>query len=137
MPMARETEAITQTFTHYVQAFQTLNPHAMLPYCHVPCMFLSPDGVRVMATAAEVVALFTQVMEGLKARRYARSEVTDLHVHQMSEPLAVVSVSWVQFTAEGQERERLGETYTFRSIDDGWKIAGAIIHDPDTPLRCA
>jgi hypothetical protein len=64
MPMAPAAEAITQTFTNYVQMFQALDPHATLPYCHVPCMFISPQGVRVMATAAEVTALFTQVMEG-------------------------------------------------------------------------
>lgn len=28
-----------RTFTAYVQAFQTLNPQAIVPYCHVPCMF--------------------------------------------------------------------------------------------------
>jgi hypothetical protein len=55
-------------------------------------MFISSQGVRVMATAAEVAALFTQVMEGLKARSYARSELTDLHVHQMSDNTALVSV---------------------------------------------
>jgi len=135
MPMARDAEAIIQTFTNYVQTFQALDPHAPLLYCHVPCMFISPQGVRVMATAAEVIALFSQVMEGLKARSYARSELTDLHVHQMSENTAFVSVSRVRYKSDGQELEQLGETYTLRRTDDGWKIAVAIIHDPDTVLR--
>jgi hypothetical protein len=100
-------------------------------------MFISPQGVRVMATAAEVAALFTQVMEGLKARSYARSELTDLHVHQMSENIALVSVSRVRYTTDGQELERLGETYTLRKTEDGWQIAVAMIHDPDTILRRA
>jgi hypothetical protein len=112
MPMARDAEAITQTFASYVQRFQTLDPHATLPYCHVPCMFISPQGIRVMATAAEVTTLFTHIMEGLKARSYARSELTDLHVQQMSERTALVSVSRVRYTSDGQELERLGETYT-------------------------
>jgi ketosteroid isomerase-like protein len=137
MSIARDVEAITQTFTHYMQTFQTLDPHATLPYCHVPCMFISPQGVRVMATAAEVAALFTHVMEGLKARRYARSELTDLHVHQMSENTALVSVSRVRYTTDGQELERLGETYTLRKTEDGWQIAVAMIHAPDTILRRA
>lgn len=135
--MAREAEVITQTFTCYVQTFQTLEPYATLPYCHVPCMFISPQGIRVMATAAEVVTLFTQAMQGLKARSDARSELTDLHVHQMSENTAFVSVSRVRYKSDGSERERLGETYTLRRTDDGWKIAVAMIHDPDTMLRCA
>jgi hypothetical protein len=135
--MARDTAAITQAFTSYVQMFQTLDPHATLPYCHVPCMFISPQGIRVMATAAEVVALFTHVMEGLQARSYARSELTDLHVQQMSENTAFVSVRRVRYTSDGQELERLGETYTLWGTTDGWKIAVAMMHDPDTILPCA
>jgi ketosteroid isomerase-like protein len=137
MRMAREEEAITQTFTNYIQTFQTIDPHATLPYFHIPCMFIPPQGVRVLATAADVEALLIQVMEGLKARSYARSELTDLHVHQMSENTALVSVSRVRYKSDGQELERLGETYTFRRTDDGWKIAVAMIHDPDTVLRRA
>ena len=68
MRMAREEEAITQTFTNYIQTFQTIDPHATLPYFHIPCMFIPPQGVRVLATAADVEALLIQVMEGLKAR---------------------------------------------------------------------
>jgi ketosteroid isomerase-like protein len=137
MRMAREEEAITQTFTNYIQTFQTIDPHATLPYFHLPCIFIPPQGVRVLATAADVEALLTQVMEGLKARSYARSELTDLHVHQMSENTALVSVSRVRYKSDGQELERLGETYTLRRTDDGWKIAVAMIHDPDTVLRRA
>ena len=137
MPMPQDEATINQTFTHYVQTFQTLDPHATLAYCHVPCIFISPQGVRVMATAAGVAALFTQVMAGLKARSYARSELTDLHVHQMSENAAFVNVSRVRYATGGQELERLGETYTLRKTEDGWKIVVAMIHDPDTVLRSA
>jgi hypothetical protein len=84
MRMAREEEAITQTFNNYIQTFQTLDPHATLPYFHVPCLFIPPQGVRVLATAADVEAFLTQVMEDLKARSYVRSELTKLQVKQMS-----------------------------------------------------
>jgi len=137
MPVVRDTTATIQTFTDYIQTFQTLDPHATVPYCHTPCMFISPQSVRVMATAAGVAALFTQVMAGLKARSYARSELTDLHVHQMSENAAFVNVSRVRYATGGQELERLGETYTLRKTEDGWKIVVAMIHDPDTVLRSA
>jgi hypothetical protein len=83
-----------------------------------------------MATAAEVAALFTHVMAGLKARGYARSELTDLHVQQMSEHIAFLSVSRVRYKTDGQELERLGETYTFCKTADGWKIVAATMHDP-------
>jgi len=135
MRMAREEEAITQTFTNYTQTFQTLHPRAVLPYFHVPCMFIPLQGVRVLATAADVEALLTQVMEGLKARSYARSELMDRHVKQMTGNTAVVSVSRIRYATDGRELERVGETYTLRRTEDGWKIAVAMIHDPDTVLR--
>jgi ketosteroid isomerase-like protein len=135
MRMAREEEAINQTFTHYIQTFQRLDPHATLPYFHVPCMFIPAQGVRVLATAADVEALLAQVMEGLKARSYARSELMDFRVKQMSANTALVSVSRVRYATDGRELERLGETYTLRRTEGGWKIAVAMIHDPDTVLR--
>jgi hypothetical protein len=133
--MAREEKQITRTFTSYIQTFQTLDPHAAIPYFHVPCIFIPPQGVRVLATVADVEALLTQVMEGLKARSYARSELTDLYVKQMSESIALVSVSRVRYATDGRELERLGETYTLRRTDEDWKIAVAMIHDPDSVLR--
>src|SRR5262245_2924863 len=126
--MTPEEEAITQTFNNYTQTFQRLDPRAVLPYFHVPCMFIPTQGVRVLATAADVEALLTQVMEGLKARSYARSELTELHVKRMSENTALVSVSRVRYKSDGQELERLGETYTLRRTEGGWKIAVAMIH---------
>jgi ketosteroid isomerase-like protein len=135
MCMARQEQTITQTFTDYMQRFQTLDPHATLPYFHAPCMFIPPQGVRVLATAADVEALLTQVMEGLKARGYARSEVMDLHVKQMSGNTAFVSVSRVRYATDGRELERVEETYTLRRTEGGWKIALAMIHDPDTIFR--
>jgi ketosteroid isomerase-like protein len=133
--MAREEEAITQTFNNYLQAFQGLDSHATMPYFHVPCMFIPPQGVRVMATASDVEALLTQIMEGLKARSYARSALMDLHVKQMSGNTALVSVSRVRYATDGRELERLGETYTLSKAKGGWKIAVAMIHDPETIIR--
>ena len=133
--MAREEEAITQTFNNYLQAFQGLASHATMPSFHVPCMFIPPQGVRVMATASDVEALLTQIMEGLKARSYARSALMDLHVKQMSGNTALVSVSRVRYATDGRELERLGETYTLRKAEGGWKIAVAMIHDPETIIR--
>jgi hypothetical protein len=98
-------------------------------------MFIPPQGVRVLATAADVQALLTQVMESLKARSYARSELTELHAHQMSESTGLVSVSRVRYKTDGEELERLGETYTLRRTEGGWKIVVAMIHDPETVLR--
>jgi len=133
--MGQEEEAITQTFTNYIQTFQTLDPRATLPYFHVPCMFIPAQGVCVLATAADVETLLTEVMQGLKTRSYARSALMDLHVKQMSGNTALVSVSRVRYATDERELERLGETYTLRKTEGGWKIAVAMIHDPDCVVR--
>jgi ketosteroid isomerase-like protein len=58
-------------------------------------------------------------------------------VKQMGEDIALLSVNRVRYRTDGQELERLGETYTFRKTADGWKIVVATMHDPDTVLRLA
>ena len=133
--MMRQEETISRTFSAYVQAFQTLDPRAVLPYCHVPCVFISAQGVRAMTTAAEVEAFFDQVVQGLKSRAYARSALSEFHVRQMSESAALVSVGRVRYRTDGQELERLGETYTLLRTNSGWKIAAALVHDTDTVLH--
>ena len=78
--------------------------------------------MRVLATAADVEALLTQVMEGLKARGYARSELMDLHVKQMNGNTALVSVSRVRYATDGRELERFGETYTLRKTEAAGRL---------------
>jgi hypothetical protein len=134
--MAHDDKNIVQTFTSYIQAFQTLKARSVVP-CHIPCIFISPQGVVVMTNPAAVETFITHLMEVLKARGYARSELTNLHVNQLSESIAAVSVSRARFKTDGQELERLGETYTFHKSDDAWKIVVAMTHDPERILQIA
>ena len=106
----------------------------MVPYCQLPCLFISNQGVRVIANTGELQA-FIGLMESLKARGFSRSEVPDMRVNQMSENIALVSVRRIRYKTDGSELERLGETYTFRKIDNDWKVLAAMVHDPDVILR--
>jgi ketosteroid isomerase-like protein len=133
--MTRNEEAIKQMFSDYVRAFQTLDPRAVVSYCHVPCTLITDKGVLLMQSASEIEALFKQMTDALKARQYARSELADLRARQVSAYTAFLSVSRIRYKADGQELERLSETYVLRNTDNGWKIAVAAIHDPDTMLR--
>jgi nucleoside-diphosphate-sugar epimerase/ketosteroid isomerase-like protein len=137
MPASRDTEAISLAFASYLEAFQTLDANAAAAYCHTPCMLVAPQGVQVMASTAEVSGMFDRMMAGLRARGYARSKLTDLHVEPMSESAAVVSVSRTRQAADGQDLERVGETYVLRRTDAGWKIVMALMHDPHVTLRRA
>ena len=132
--MARDEDVIAETFRNYVESFQTLQPQNVVPYFHAPCLFLSSQGVRMMADAKEVAAFIAQLMESLKARGFSWSEITGMRVNPMSESIALVSVRRIRYGADERELERLGETYTFRRTDVGWKIATAMTHDPNSVL---
>ena len=47
----------------------------------------------------------------------------------------LVSVNRARYKKEGSQLERVGETYTFRKIDNGWKIVTATAHNPEVILR--
>jgi len=126
-------EAIKGAFNRYELALESLSPREMLPYCHLPLMFVSSRGVRVMTSSTDVDTFLAETVAMLKARRYARSEVTDLRVKQMSRGIALVIVSRIHYNAQGERLEWVGETYTFRKTTDGWKIVVAAVHNPIAP----
>jgi ketosteroid isomerase-like protein len=100
-------------------------------------MLVSAPGVVVLTNPSDIEMLVGRIMGDLKARGYGRSELTDLQVSQIGEPVACVSVNRVRYKTDGQELERLGETYMLRNSDGGWKIVVATIHDPGIILRAA
>lgn len=133
--MARDEETVLHVFNEYVQAFQKLRAPAVASYLHLPCMFIASQGVVVMSNATEVECCLDKMMERLKARGYARSELTDVEAIPLSGNIVLVSVSRARYKTDGSQLERLGETYTFRKTDNGWKIVTATVHDPDVILR--
>ena len=108
---------------------------AILPYYHVPSMMISSQEVFVMATSTEVEAYFAKIMGRLKARGYARTEIKELYVKQMSDGTALLGVNLVRYKTDGEELGRLGATYTLRKIDGGWKIAVVMANDPENILQ--
>ena len=132
--MTQDTETITKTFRNYVASFQTLQPAAVVAYCQTPCMFISSEGVFLMANAKEIEAWMTALMERLRARGFSRSEITDMRVNKMGENIALVSARRIRYQTADRELERLGETYTFRKINGAWKIVSALVHDPGAIL---
>jgi hypothetical protein len=68
--MARDEEAIAQTFRNYVASFQRLKPDGVVSYCDAPCLFISAQGVRMLADAQEVAAFIAELMESLQARGF-------------------------------------------------------------------
>jgi len=132
--MGEDREGIARMYADYFEAFQSLDPDAVLHYYHQPFMVLSSAGVLVLAGAAEARALFAEMMKGLRARGYGRSEKAGLGLKQLSESAAVLSARVVRYRTDGAELERFGATYTLRKTDSGWKIVMLTIHDFDAVL---
>jgi ketosteroid isomerase-like protein len=123
-------DAVVTTYGEYFRAFQALDAERVLPYYHLPCLFLSPRGVTLVTTPTEGRALLTGMMGGLAAHGYAKSEWADLEIKPLSGDLALLSTRVRRLTARGDEMERFGATYTLRKTTDGWKIVVLAIHDP-------
>jgi ketosteroid isomerase-like protein len=126
-----DTAAVNQVLTDYYSAFSTLDVQAILPYYHEPCLLISPQGVAAVPTRAALMATFTPVMEGLRARGYDRSELSMLHLKQLSATATLASGVAVRYKADGQELERVGVSYLLHKADHRWTIAVTVIHDPE------
>ncbi|MEP6574703.1 MAG: DUF4440 domain-containing protein [Gemmatimonadota bacterium] len=124
-------------YTAYFDAFQALDPEAVVEFCHLPCAAISSQGVMVCASSDEVRGFFGWMMTALRARGFVRSVPESTSARQLSEDVAILSTRVLRFKADGSELERFGATYTFRRTGDGWKIAVLTIHDADTVLSLA
>lgn len=127
--------AVTRVLTDYYGAFSKLDVQAILPYFHEPSLVMGPQGVAATPTHAALEVMFTPLMEGLRAKGYARSELSMLHVKRLSVTTTLASGIAVRYKADGQELARVGVTYLLHNADRSWKIAVLVAHDTDNVLR--
>lgn len=123
------TDSPESAFHAYIRAFEMLDPEAALPFYHLPCMFIAPQGVFVAPDSDTARALLSQVMEQLRNQSYRRTEVVGLTVRQLSPDLASCAGTFVRFNTSGEEIARLGFTYTLRNAGS-WKVIVAVVHEP-------
>src|SRR5512138_72924 len=97
------TDSPESAFHDYLQAFETLDPEAALPFYHLPCMFIAPQGVFAAPDAITVRALLSQFMGQLRSQSYRRTEVVGLTVRQLSPGLASCAGMFVRFHIGGEE----------------------------------
>ncbi len=121
--MTDDEQAILTTYADYITAFQTLDPQAVLPWYHLPCLFQSARGLQLLATAADLEALFARMMADLKARSYARTELTEIQVKQLNASGALLTIRGVRVAASGAEIERIGASYVLHKTAGTWQFA--------------
>ena len=133
--MNPEEQNIEKTYRDYVKAFETLEPNAVLPYYHTPCMIISSKKVYTLTTPEEIAANFAMGMEALRKVDYARTDIVDLEINLKGVGVAVVSADLKRYTRDGKQLGSQGGiyryTYTFRKQEDNWRVVAAISHDPN------
>ena len=135
--MSSENELIEKTYRAYFTVFQMGDPRQITPYYHVPSLFLSPAGSYALNSLREAELFFERLIYALKARGYARSVLTDVQVHALTEDLALVNARGERWKRDGELLERISALYTMRKQDGSWRIASATMYDPERPLRLA
>lgn len=133
--MTDDKQAILNIYADYVAAFQTLDPRAVLPWYHLPCLLQSARGLLVLATAADLEALFAPMMADLKARSYARTELTALQVKQLNARGALLTIRGVRIATSGAELERIGASYLLHKAAGAWQFALLAVQDADVEVK--
>jgi ketosteroid isomerase-like protein len=128
--MASTEDEIRDTYTEYLAAFHTLEAEAVAPFFDPPSLFVAEGSSVQLTNREEVVRFFRDLIERLKTRNYAHSEVSDLSVDRLSESLATARGLAIRFARDGRELERLGAAYTLRKTSEGWKFVTAVAYPP-------
>jgi hypothetical protein len=82
-----------------------------------------------------VAAVFQPVMEALRARGFAKSELMNLHLKRLSATTVIAGGVAIRRKIDGQELERAGVVYLLQETNAGWQFATVVIHDADDALR--
>jgi hypothetical protein len=125
--------AVAQVLTDYYRVFSTLDAQAVGPYFHEPSQLVSPAGVVPTPTRAAVAAVFQPVMEALRARGFAKSELTNLHLKRLSATTVIAGGVAVRRKTDGQELERAGVVYLLQKTvlpESAWVTAILVIRRP-------
>jgi len=112
----------------YVRAFESLDADAVVPFYHLPCMFIAPTGVTLVLDAEVARGVAAKLIEHARSQDYRRTEILDLEVRMLADRLASLSGVFARFNSKGQEISRFGFAYTMYGVETGWKIVCAIAH---------
>ena len=132
--------AVKQTLEEYYRAFSTLSVQTILPYLNQPALLVGPLGAIPLPTPSAIEPIFGPVMEGLRGRGYARSELGSLEIRFLGADSALATGIAIRFRSDGEELERAGISYLLRKTVDVWRLVVMVLHGapsarPDLTIR--
>jgi len=126
---------VDRAIGEYVEAFIKGDLEAIVAHCATPFVVVSPKGMTVLATTAEIEAWYVAALRDLRQRGYAYSKRKETHVKLLDNNLALASAIFVRYRADGSELGTGGNTYLLRKEDGRWRIVENIFHPPDRVIR--
>lgn len=124
------TDWIREYSDHFVLSFRENDPSLVRPYCHIPSMRLTQDGVKVMATAEEVDAHWAAAHVPLRPLDYHNSILHTVDVKLLNPGAAFITVDCGRYNVRNEEIMRFYSSYTVCKTAEGWKITSWIGHNP-------
>lgn len=127
-------ESIRRLYEEYGRSFSGLDPDASVAYWHAPSIRVSPDGVRLDATAAERRDGFVAAIEALGTTAYDHSEAMAVRAHALSGSLALSNVVWHRLTDDGDVLSRFAPLHLLTRTDEGWRFLARSSRRSDDPV---
>jgi ketosteroid isomerase-like protein len=128
-------QIVKDTFIQYSDAFAKLDPKALVPFYYQPAILIDSNNIASFKSEAEILAVLTPLIEGLKKVGYDHSETDQLTAKLLSKNTALVSGIGTRLKKDGSKLGQFGFTYTLRKTDTDWKIIAGIIHETETALQ--
>jgi SnoaL-like domain len=133
--MPSENELIERTYRAYFTVFQMANPRAITPYYHIPSQFISGTHTQLLTTLQDAEQFFERLFYALRSGGHTRSVLTSVQVKDLADDLALVHSRSDRFASDGNLLEQQAALYTMRKIEGTWRIATAIMIDPERRLE--
>jgi ketosteroid isomerase-like protein len=126
---------VDRAIGEYTEAFIKGDLEAIVAHCATPFVVVSPKGMTVLATTAEIEARYVATLRDLRQRGYAYSKRRETHIKLLDQNLALASAVFIRYRDDGSELETGGNTYLLRKDDGRWRIVENISHPPDRVIR--
>ena len=129
--LSREKKEVIETLQAYADAFMTFDPGNAIGYFETPMLYLSDDSVKVFESSKEILAYVGEVMNDLKANKYAKDVLSKFHIKSLTPTVAVTSFNLVRIDSDGDAFAHMGAMYTWRKTQGSWKVAiGVLLSHP-------
>jgi ketosteroid isomerase-like protein len=123
---------IEAAYHHYIEVFNREDAAAFVGcYAHPHVMLSGEQGLSSVQTEADHHKVYQNIMAGLRASEWGRSDIDRLQVFPYAESLAQIVADVTRYKRDGSVLEKLRATYMYQRDEESWKIVSlALVEAP-------